>query len=288
MRVMVTGGAGFIGSHIVDLCVEHGHEVAVLDNFSSGRRENVNPKAAVYQCDVRDLAAVECAIGHFMPDAVSHQAALVDVPWCEEHPDETFEVNVAGTQNVFRASDGYRVSRFVLASSVGGYGECPAAANEGTPLVPLGVYGESKREAEVELEDAQSMGVTILRYSNVYGPRSTSGVVLAFLNALREGRRPIIYGDGEQVRDFVHVSDVARANLHAIELPQVGVWQVLNIASGNPTSVNRLWTMLSADFRPAREADIIESRIDPTGAREALDFRAKISLQEGLWALRSA
>jgi len=301
---MITGGAGFIGSHLVAQCIEAGHQVAVLDNFSSGKRLNIPSLAQVYLClgrrndgvvDVRDYDAVLQEMKRWRPDVVSHHAAVVDVRWCEDHVDETREVNVQGAENVFRAACEVGVRQFILASSAGGYGECPIPLKEDANLTPVGAYGCSKADAELVVNQVYDTRrkdghhvpwVTILRYSNVYGARANGGVIPAFLDAAVGSVAPSIFGDGEQVRDFVHVDDVARANLLAMrKVDRDHPFRIVNIASGDPVSINRLWAMVSATFLPSRSAEILMSRIDASLARDALGFEPKVSLRAGLQEL---
>jgi UDP-glucose 4-epimerase len=289
---MVTGGAGFIGSHIVEQCVEAGHIVAVLDNLSHGTVENlVGLKCSIDVVDIRNAEDVLFEMQEFRPDVVCHHAAVVDVQWCEGHPTETNEVNVAGTQNVFRAACMVGAKSFILASSAGGYGECPVPVDEHATLTPIGAYGQSKVDAEraaIDLlerwkeEREHTPSLTILRYSNVYGPRARGGVIPAFLEASCGQKRPEVFGDGEQIRDFVHVDDVARANLLAMKGDPEHPLRIVNIASGHPVSINRLWTMVSAEFLPARSAEIVMSRIDASLAADALGFTPEVSLRQGL------
>jgi len=295
MRILVTGGAGFIGSHIVDAYVRAGHEVAVLDDHSTGKPENLKQAArsgllTVFEGDVCDAQFVGEILDAYQPEIINHHAARVDVAWCEEHPEETQAVNVESMGVLLSAATRAPVKRIIFAGSVGAYGECGEPADESQPLVPVGVYGRSKVDAERCLCDAchhTDRAVPtriILRYANVYGPRASGGVVPAFVRDWMMQERPTVYGDGEQVRDFVHVHDVARANLLAIdhlELP-VGSLRIFNIASGHPVTVNQLWTMVSAEFEPARSADILISRIDAARAAEELGFEPRETLHEGV------
>lgn len=289
MKVLVTGGAGFVGSRIVELALAGGHEVAVIDNFVRGKVDNVDPRAEVFTVDVRDRPAVHRVFEQFRPDVVTHQAALVDVTVCEQNREETFAVNVGGTIIVLEACEACGVQRLVFASSAGAYGECEVPAGELFPLRPCGAYAESKRDAEQWLlRERTAIPVTILRYSNVYGPGTDSGVIPAFLRALGSHERPTIYGDGEQVRDFVHVDDVAFANLLALEQQEGPPRLVLNIASGRPISVNQLWALISARHMPLRGEEVVESRVSVVAAQDELGFVASATLKAGLMQLAAA
>jgi len=290
MRILVTGGAGFIGSHVVEAYAEAGHEVGVLDNFSSGSMRNLlsavdQGDVTVFEADLCDADKVASILGEFRPEVVNHHAALVDVTWCEEHEEEALEVNARASALLLEWCSAFSVRRFIFASSVGGYGECLTPATEEDAFQPIGVYGRSKALAEELLSEFQSSPTRIiLRYANVYGPRTSGGVVRVFTRCWSEQERPRVYGDGEQVRDFVHVRDVARANLLALDRPELpaGSLRIYNIASGHPVTINRLWTMISAELLPARPAEILMSRIDAALAAEELGFEAQEALGLGL------
>ncbi len=292
MRILVTGGAGFIGSHIVDAYTRAGHEVAVLDDHSTGKPANLKKAAqsgllTVFEGDVCDAGFVREIFEAYQPEVVNHHAARVDVAWCEEHPEETQATNVDSMGVLLSAASTAPVKRFIFAGSVGAYGECDKPAIEDWPLMPEGVYGCSKAGAERRLTDAsmqQTPTRIILRYANVYGPRASNGVVLAFVRNWMTQERPTIYGDGEQVRDFVHVRDVARANLLVLDHPELpeGSLRIFNIASGRPVTVNKLWAMVSAELKVARSADIVTSRIDASRAAEELGFEPSETLHSGV------
>ena len=301
-RVLVTGGAGFIGSHLVDRLLGEGFEVWVLDDFSAGRMENVSCYNGVrgfhlVRGDVRDFGLVRKVVGGV--DAVFHEAALVDVALSVENPVLFDEVNVVGTLNLLRACLGSNVKRFVFASSAAVYGDSkPARKRENILPEPISPYGVSKLAAEGYVRvfnELYGLGTVCLRYFNVYGPRQGfgsgyGGVITAFVNRLLKGQPPIIYGDGKQTRDFVHVDDLVMANLLALDSKNA-VGEVLNIASGSAVSVHELAKMLQRItgeerlrliFTEPRPGDIEHISGDVGKAEELLGFRPRKRLEDGL------
>jgi len=270
MRILVTGGAGFIGSHVVDAYLAAGHEVEVFDDLSTGIQSYYN----LYEADIRDRQAVRDVLGDFHPDVVNHHAAMVDVIECQNDPDKACAINIDGTLILLEQALAAGVKKFVFASSGGIYGECPTPALETYPVKPSGVYGYSKLRAELNvLGFRKKLSTVILRYGNVYGPRGYRGVIPAFEDALSTQRLLAIYGDGKQVRDFIGVADVARANVLALE--HEGIF---NIATGVSTSIRDLARSIApsdpCDYYPPREGEIRESRLDVTKAREVMGFEA--------------
>jgi len=250
MKILVTGGAGFIGSHIVDAYLSAGHKVSVVDDLSSGSRHNLPEGVPLYEVDIRggELAEVFEAV---RPEVVNHQAARANVRESFEKPLLYADVNVLGSVNVLECCRRYRVRKIIYASTGGAvYGEPQELpVSEGHPINPLDPYGASKHHVEHYLHLYNiNFGIcfTALRYPNVYGPRQDpfgeAGVVAIFTGQMLDGRQPIINGTGEQQRDFVHVSDVARASLSALEK---GDNEILNIGSGTGTSVNTIYKTLA-------------------------------------------
>ena len=249
MRALVTGGAGFIGSHLVDALVARGDEVTVVDDLSSGRRDNVSPAARLVEHDIRDPFESEAEV-------VFHLASQADVGTSVEKPAFDAQVNVVGTVNVLEAAR--RAGAGVVFSSTGGaiYGDVEAPAPETAPLRPVSPYGVAKLAAEAYLEGWRRIHgarSVVLRFANVYGPRQSSalegGVVAIFLERMASGEDTLIFGDGEQSRDFVHVDDVVAALLAAAGRPE----GVFNIGTGVETSVNRLHELcrdVSGNSRP--------------------------------------
>jgi len=296
MRVLVTGGAGFIGSHVAEQLLSRGHEVAVLDNLSTGKRENVPPGARFYEADVRDGCAG--VFEDFRPEAVSHQAAQMDVRRSVAEPDFDAEVNVIGTVRLLEACVRGGVRRVVFASTGGAiYGEQEEfPATERHPQYPISPYGVSKLAGERYLHyyNAQyGLPYAALRYSNVYGPRQDphgeAGVVAIFCGRLAAGERATINGTGEQTRDYVYVGDVARANVLALEneLPP-GAY---NIGTGVETSVNELYERLrrlsgrddlDPEHGPAKPGEQQRSCVDPSLAGRVMGWRPEVGLDAGL------
>src|SRR2546421_8628997 len=252
MRILVTGGAGFIGSHVVDAYITAGHEVAVLDNLSTGREENVNPAAQFHRADITDKARVQAVIGSFRPDVVNHHAAQAEVPKSVADPGFDALVNVVGGLNVLRAAIDSSV-RKVIFSSTGGalYGEPDVVpAGEDHPVRPLSPYGTSKLAFEHYLGTFHrtfGLAYTCLRYANIYGARqdfaAEEGRVIAiFAGRMLAGRPLTIDGTGEQSRDMLHVGDVAMANLTVLEKGSAGTF---HISTGIAVTVNDLYRKLA-------------------------------------------
>ena len=289
MRAVVTGGAGFIGSNLVDALLARGDEVVVVDDLSSGKRENVAQGARLVELDIRDPSLGE-VFAEAQPDLCFHLAAQADVPTSVARPDFDAEVNVIGTIRVLDAAGDTNV----VFSSTGGaiYGECDGPAPEDAPRRPLSPYGVAKLSAEEYLAAWNRLRGTrhgTLRFGNVYGPRQEAGleggVVAIFLNAMAGGEETTIFGGGNQTRDFVHVDDVVRALLLA-----PGRSGVCNIGSGVETSVRELHERcraVSGDGRPPRQAppregDVVRSVLDISLAAAELSWRPEVSLDEGL------
>jgi UDP-glucose 4-epimerase len=292
MRAIVTGGAGFIGSHVAEALVARGGEVHVLDDLSSGKPENVPAGAQLHEGDIRDPGAIFDAV---RPGLVFHLAAQASVSVSVAKPELDADVNVLGTVAVLEAARAHGAQ--VVFSSTGGaiYGECATPATEDWPRQPLSPYGTSKLAGEEYLASWNRLHGTrhvALRYGNVYGPRQDphgeAGVVAIFLRGVADGRQPTIFGDGSQERDYVYVGDVARATLAATSLDG----GVLNISTGVPTSVLELVdAMRSATGReidpehgPERLGDLQRSVLDPSLAARELDWRPEVSLEDGLRA----
>jgi nucleoside-diphosphate-sugar epimerase len=298
--VLVTGGAGFIGSRLVDALVERGARVRVLDDLSTGRRSNLaseSDRIEFFEGDIRDLDACRraCAGARF----VFHEAALGSVPRSMKDPASTFAVNVSGTANVFSAARDESVETIVYASSSSVYGDSAVLPKrEGEEGRPVSPYALSKSMTESLAEcfaRVFSMKVVGLRYFNVYGPRQSpegpyAAVIPRFLQAIAKGSPLTIFGDGEQKRDFTFVSDAVAANLLAAGAPPALVGRVFNVAAGEETSVNTLAARL-CELSGARseilhlaprEGDVRESRADLSRSRRELGFEPAVSLEEGL------
>ena len=296
MRAVVTGGAGFIGSHVVDMLLARGDEVTVVDNLTSGRRENVPEGAALVEADIRE--PLDGVFADARPEVVLHLAAQIDVRRSVADPTYDAEVNVLGTIRVLEAARAHDAQ--VIFSSTGGaiYGECTAPAPESAERNPISPYGTSKLGAEEYLaayNRLQGGGHVSLRYANVYGPRQDphgeAGVVAIFFNCFLEGATPKIYGDGRQTRDYVFAGDVARATLAAVGRDG-GVY---NVGTGRETSVLELYALcreaaaadVEAEHAPERPGELQRSAVDISLAERELGWRPERELADGMretWA----
>ena len=296
MRILVTGGAGFIGSHVVDALIERGHEVAVVDDLSTGKREHLNPQAKFYHLDIRDAQGLEEVFAAERPEIVNHQAARANVRESMEKPVLYAEVNVLGSLNLLELSCKYGTAKFIYASTGGAvYGEPEyLPADEGHPINPLDPYGASKHFVEHYLYLYQAnygLCYTALRYPNVYGPRQDpygeAGVVAIFTGQMLQGGQPVINGSGEQERDFVYVGDIAEANILAME---GGDNQIYNLGWGVGTSVNEIFARLKEITSYEREAvhgppklgEVFKIYLDASKARQELGWSPQVELEEGL------
>ena len=301
VKTLVTGGAGFIGSHLVDRLMKEGYEVVVLDDFSGGKVENIqhhldDQSFHLVKGDVRNLEDVRKAVRDV--DAVFHLAAIVNVPLSIEDPLLVNDVNVRGTLNLLEASLKENIERFIYFSSCAVYGEASyLPINEEHPIMPLSPYGISKFTAEYHcriFHKIHGLEAICLRFFNVYGPRQSegpySGVITRFISRLRQGETPIIYGDGEQTRDFIHVKDAVEANMLVLQSPRCS-GEVINIGTGKPTTINNLANILiefsgRASIKPVykahRKGDIRNSYADISKAEKMLEYKPRITLREGV------
>lgn len=301
MRAIVTGGAGFIGSNLVDALLHRGHDVVVVDDLSTGRRENLDAAishgAVLEEADVRDAERLRRVFGSARPEWVFHLAAQIDVRRSVSDPRLDADVNVDGTINVLEAARHAGVTRIVYSSTGGAlYGDADAVPSpEDAPVRPLSPYGQSKFAAEGYCElyrRLYGLPAVTLRYANVYGPRQDplgeGGVVAIFCGRLRVGGRPTVFGDGTQTRDYTHVFDVVEANLAAAAADVAGAY---NIGRGEETSVLDLIEACRSlapdgrfepEFAPARAGEVHRSALDPARARDALGWEPRITVGDGL------
>jgi UDP-glucose 4-epimerase len=306
-KILVSGGAGFIGSHIVDRLLSEGFEVTVIDNLETGHLKNIKHKQSRKELhfmrgDVRDFNSVRSAVKDI--DAVFHEAAFVDVALSIENPILTNEVNVTGTLNILKASSDLGVKRFVYASSAAVYGSTlKRQKREDETLNPTSPYGVSKLAAENYVglfNHLYGIETVSLRYFNVYGPRQSfnirsayGGVIALCVNRLLRNIPPIIYGDGEQTRDFVYVQDVVEANMLALSTKDA-VGETFNLGSGTSTSINQIAELLKEItskenlhnvYSDPRPGDIRHGYADISKARKLLGYNPKFSIREGLTEL---
>lgn len=295
MKILVTGGAGFIGSHIADALIEKGHQVAILDNLVTGQEENINPEATFYKLDIRD-DAVQTVFSDEKFDVVYHQAAQMDVRKSVEDPRYDAGVNILGTLNILQACAATGVKKILFASTGGAiYGEqVEFPATEEHPLWPASPYGVSKLTCERYIHYysmAAGLNYALMRYANVYGPRQNphgeAGVVAIFAKKLLAGEQPVINGDGKQTRDYVYVKDVVRANLLALEHPHNDYF---NVGTGIETDVNVIFNLLrdaaeseaQEHHGTAKQGEQLRSVLSYKKAKDVLGWQPQTDLKQGI------
>ena len=287
MKILVTGGCGFIGSTIVDLLIENGHEVVVLDNLSTGNKENLNEKAKFYEKDIRMNLSKIFEEEKF--DVVIHEAAQINVRSSMENPINDAEINILGSLNLIELSKKFDVKKFIYASSGGAmYGDPEKIpCDEEHKINPLSPYGFSKGAVEWYIVNS-GLKFRVLRYSNVYGPRQDpkgeAGVISIFIDNMLEGKKCFINGNGEQTRDFVYVEDVAKANLIALE--KEGYF---NIGTGEEISVNNLFEGIKKvvgkgekENRDEIKGEVFRISLDVSKAERELGWKAEVKIEDGL------
>jgi len=296
VKVLVSGGAGFIGSNTVDALIEAGHEVVVVDDLSVGKKSNLNPSAVFYETDIRDEKLSEI-FEKEKPDAVIHHAAQVSVRESVKNPTHDASINLVGSINLLEGARKNNVKKFVYASTGGViYGEPEyLPCDEKHPVAPICPYGASKYAFEQYLKMYHilyGMDYTILRYANVYGPRQDplgeAGVIAIFAGLLFDGKNPIVFGDGDQTRDYVYVGDVVSANLLALEKTTEN--KLFNIATAKETSVNELGEILikevGVDIRPKHTNPVVGEirniHLDASLAEKQLGWTPKVGLRDGI------
>lgn len=291
MNVLVTGGAGFIGSHLAEALLAEGHRVAVVDNLSTGKRENIPAEAHFYEIDIRD-AALGKVFAEEKPDVVCHHAAQMSVLISMREPTHDASHNIIGSLNVLGCAQASGVKRLIFASSGGTvYGEPQTLpVTEDHPTVPLSPYGISKLSFEHYLRISE-VPHTILRYANVYGPRQNphgeAGVISIFAERMTKGEEAFVFGDGEQMRDFVYVSDVVAANLAVIAADANGTF---NIGTGYGTSINEIYDAVAKatgyppprQHLPAKAGEVYRIILDVNRAHTKLGWQATVDLPTGI------
>ena len=294
LNILVTGGAGFIASHIVDAFIENGHNVTIIDNLTTGQEENINQKAKFYKLDIRDDLSKIFEEGKF--DVVNHHAAQIDVRRSVIDPIYDAGVNIIGTLNLLQNAVKYGVKKFMFASTGGAvYGEQDYfPADENHKQQPLSPYGISKLAVEKYLyfyKEVHGLRYTILRYANIYGPRQNplgeAGVVCIFLDKILAGEQPIINGSGEQTRDYVYVKDVVKANLLTLNEEES---EIYNVGTGIETSVNELFRLINQNFNnsikevhgPAKPGEQMRSVITSEKLFKKFGWKPSTRLEDGL------
>lgn len=295
MKILVTGGAGFIASHIADKYIELGHSVIVVDNLLSGRKENLNPKAKFFNIDIRDREKLLSLFLEERPEVVNHHAAVVSVNLSMNDPKITEEVNVLGTKNVLDAAVESGAKKIIFASTGGAfYGDLiDRPFTEDDPANPKSPYGKTKLEGEKiirEVCENSSLSYTIFRYANIFGPRQDSskesGVFAVFCDLMRQGKRPTIFNK-EATRDYVYVADVVEANALALDK---GKNRIYNIGTGVQTENQKVFELVAREYgyagdpiyKPARGGEVLKTALDASRAKKELGWEPKVDLKTGI------
>ena len=295
MKILVTGGAGFIASHVADAYIEAGHEVVIVDNLSSGNMDNVNPKAKFIEADITDKEKIQSIIKEEKPEVLNLHAAHIQVGYSVQNPQFDAENNIMAMLNIMEAAKELAVKKVIMAATGGAmYGNKETPFNEEMKAEPLSPYGISKRAGELYLNyyhELYAIPYISLRYSNVYGPRQNahgeSGVIAIFSEMIAEGKAPVINGDGTHTRDYVYVSDVVKANLLALETDFVGE---LNIGTKTEISTNEVFRKVVAEMGvemeekhgPERPGEQVTSSLDYSKAQAILGWEPEVSFDEGV------
>lgn len=296
MKILVTGGAGFIGSHVAEAYVRAGHQVAVFDNFSSGREEYVPKGVQLFEGDITNLARVEAVLQEFQPEVLNHHAAHIQVGFSVQNPQFDAQNNILGLLNLLETARKQGTVKKVIMASTGGamYGDQPVPFVETMEPQPLSPYGISKRSGELYLHFyfiQYGISSVVLRYSNVYGPRQNphgeSGVIAIFMEKLLKGEQAVINGTGENTRDYVYVEDVAQANVAALEYNQQGIFNIgTKVETSTLEVVRKVYSALKisgeAQHGPARPGEQQRSVLDASLAQQELGWSPQVSLDEGI------
>lgn len=296
MKILVTGGAGFIGSHVADAYVQAGHEVAILDNLSSGREEYVPKGVRLYEGDITDLQRVEAVLQEFRPEVINHHAAHIQVGYSVQNPQFDAQNNILGLLNIMETARKVGgVQKLIMASTGGAmYGDKEVPFVETMDPQPVSPYGISKRSGELYLHFylvQYGIPYVVLRYANVYGPRQNphgeSGVIAIFMEKLLKGEQPKINGTGENTRDYVYVADVARANLAALEYASSGIFNIgTSVETSTKDIAQRVYAALGVEGEiqhgPERPGEQKRSALNFSLAQQELHWKPSMSLDEGI------
>ncbi|MBU1033805.1 GDP-mannose 4,6-dehydratase [Patescibacteria group bacterium] len=295
MKILITGGAGFIASHVADAYLEIGHEVVIVDNLSTGEKKNLNPKAKFIKADITDKRKIQEIIRKELPDVINHHAAHIQVGYSVKNPQFDAENNIIGLLNIMEAAKEIPIKKVIMAATGGAmYGNKVTPFNEEMKAEPLSPYGISKRAGELYLNyyhELYQIPFISLRYSNVYGPRQNahgeSGVIAIFAEMMAEGKAPVINGDGTHTRDYVYVEDVARANVLALNSDFVGE---LNIGTETEISTNEVFKKVATEMgvdieekhSAERPGEQVISSLDYSKAKRILGWEPRINFDEGV------
>lgn len=296
MRILVTGGAGFIGSHVADRFLALGHEVAILDDLTTGSRDNINPAATFFEADITDAAAVGRIMAEFRPDVIDHHAAQIDVRKGVAEPVYDATINIIGGIRVVQAGMQAGISKFIYASTGGAcYGNpVYTPCDEQHPVRPISPYGISKHGLEHYIElygMLDGLNYTILRYANVFGPRQNpkgeAGVNAIFTGMMLSGQTPTIFGQGDKTRDYVYVDDIVEANVLALDK---GTGEILNIGTGVQTTDQEVYDAIAAavgfdqpaNYSPERKGEVRHIALNAAKAKAVLGWEPQVPFREGV------
>lgn len=295
-KILVSGGAGFIGSNLVDALIQDGYEVAIIDNLATGLKENINPKAKFFEVDISSFKAVDKVFEEFQPEAVFHLAAQASVRKSVENPSKDVETNVIGTVNLLKACQAHGTKKFIFSSTGGAlYGDdVPRPTNEEANISPISPYGLDKFFGEKYIgyfKSNSDLQTVVLRYANVYGPKQNpkgeAGVIAIFADKMLKDEPIMVYGDGSSSRDYIYVGDVVGANLAALKST---VSNAYNISTGEETSIRELVDKIKkiidsnsqVQYKEGRSGELQASCLDNTRAKLELGWSPKVDLDEGI------